>query len=125
MPTTKLIIEKGDDGKLWGRIKQGDNLLVDSASTVEQLEKKMQTLLKNFHKIKEVKFKHFYDVSAFFQHFDFLNQSKLAELSEINPGLLRQYASGTKYPSPDQAKKIEKAIHKIATNLKAVSLYAA
>jgi len=125
MNNIKLIIEKGNGGKLWGRIKKGDNLLIDSANTVAELEKKMQALLKKFHGLKDVQFKQFYDVSAFFQHFNFLNQSKLAELSEINPGLLRQYASGTKHPSPEQAKKIERAIHKVGSNLKAVSLYAA
>jgi len=57
MMPTKLIIEKGDDGKLWGRIKKGDNLLVDSATTVVELEKKMQSLLKKFHGIKEAQFK--------------------------------------------------------------------
>jgi hypothetical protein len=66
-----------------------------------------------------VEFDYHYDVSAFFENFDFLKQTKIAELSGINTGLLRQYASGVKHPSPTQAKKIEIAIHKLAKELEA------
>ena len=70
-------------------------------------------------------FRRSYDLTVFFEQFDFLKQSKVAELAGINPGLLRQYASGIKYPSAGQAMKIEKAIHALAKELQSVSLYAA
>ena len=124
MKSIKLIIEQGKDGKLWGRIEHGDNLLTDFASSMPVLERKMKKLLESFHKITDVEFDYHYDVSAFFENFDFLKQTKIAELSGINTGLLRQYASGVKHPSPNQAKKIETAIHKLAKKLEAVSLYA-
>ncbi len=123
MAKINLIIEKGEDGKLWGRVNFRNNLLTDFASTVEILEKKMHKLVKEFHGIDPV-FDHAYDVSAFFENFDFLNQTRIADLSGINPGLLRQYASGVKHPSVQQAKKIEAVIHKLAKELKSVSLYA-
>jgi hypothetical protein len=118
-----LIIEKGEDGKLWGRVNVRNNLITDFASSVEMLEKKMRKLISDFHGM-EAEFYHTYDVSAFFENFDFLNQTKIAALSGINPGLLRQYASGVKHPSPLQAKKIETVIHRLAEELKSVSLYA-
>lgn len=123
MAKINLIIEKGDDGKLWGRLNFRNNLITDFASSVEILERKMAKLVKDFHGVDAV-FDHSYDVSAFFESFDFLNQTRIAVLSGINPGLLRQYASGVKHPSAQQAKKIETVIHKLAKELKSVSLYA-
>lgn len=123
MKKIKLIIEQGKDNKLWGRVEYGDDLLSDYASSIPVLERKMKKLLENFHNITDAEFDYHYDVSAFFENFDFLKQTKIAELSGINAGLLRQYTSGVKHPSPEQAKKIEKAIHKLAKELEAVSLY--
>ena len=91
---------------------------------VDALEKKMRKLLKDFHQLPNVEFEHSYDLTVFFEEYDFLKQSKIAELAGMNPGLLRQYASGVKHPSPGQAKKIEKAVHDLAKELKAVSIYA-
>jgi hypothetical protein len=74
--------------------------------------------------VNKVEFELRYDLQAFFEEYDFLKQTKIAQLSGINPGLLRQYSSGVKYPSSEQAKKIEGAIHKLANELQAVSIYA-
>jgi hypothetical protein len=138
MTTLDLIIEK-HDGMLWGRIEgKGKFMPTPYGETKTALLKNLKQLIKDYqgHEGKEDKFwkkvdtkfmiLHIsYDLQAFFEEFDFLKQSKIAELAGINPGLLRQYASGVKYPSPEQAKKIEDAIHQLAKELKAVSLYAA
>lgn len=123
MSRINLIIEKGEDGKLWGRVNFRNNLLTDFASNVVGLEKKMFKLVKDFHGVNAV-FDHTYDVSAFFENFDFLNQTRIADLSGINQSLLRQYAAGVKYPSVHQTKKIEAVIHKLAKELQSVSLHA-
>ena len=123
MPKFELIIEK-DKGKLWGRLTYKDNLITYYASSVPALEKKMAKLLKNFHGVQKAGFERSYDLTAFFEQFDFLKQSKIAELAGVNPALLRQYASGIKYPSSDQTRKIEKAVHDLAKELQSVSLYA-
>ena len=116
-----LIIEK-DRGKLWGRLTYKNNLLTDYAASIPALEKKMAKLLKDFHGVEKISFERSYDLTVFFEEFDFLKQSKIAELAGINPGLLRQYASGVKYPSVAQAQKIEAAIHELARELSVVSL---
>ena len=116
-----LIIEK-DRGKLWGRLTYKNNLLTDYAASIPALEKKMAKLLKDFHAVEKISFERSYDLTVFFEEFDFLKQSKIAELAGINPGLLRQYASGVKYPSAAQARKIEDAIHELARELSVVSL---
>ncbi len=53
-----------------------------------------------------------------------LNISSIAKRAGMNPGLLRQYASGVKHPSREQAKKIEDSIHKIANELREVTIQA-
>jgi hypothetical protein len=86
------------------------------------LGKKMAKLLKDFHSVEKVSFDRSYDLTVFFDEFNFLKQSKIAELAGINPGLLRQYASGVKYPSATQTPKIEDAVHELAREPGAVSL---
>lgn len=117
-----LILEKGS-GSLWGRVSYGKEMIVDSAA-IQALEKKLRRVLNDFHKLEDVEFDYAYDLTVFFEKFNFLNQSKIAELSGINPGLLRQYASGVKHPSKEQASKIQLAIRDLANELKAVKIYA-
>lgn len=139
IPTKLEVIIEKDDGVLWARIEdKGDFLPATNAKTTKIVLQNLRTLIKGYQKnegkqdsfwkkvdAETVLFKVRYDVQAFFEEHDYLKQSKIAELAKINPGLLRQYASGVKHPSPDQAKKIEDAIHKLAKELKAVSLWAA
>lgn len=75
--------------------------------------------------VKKLSWELRYDVQAFFMEHDYLTASTIAKRAGINPGLMRQYSSGIKHPSALQAKKIEAAIHTVAKELKAVSLYAA
>jgi hypothetical protein len=49
MKKIQLIIERGPDKKFWGRILIEDNLIVDSAETVGELDLKMKALLNQFH----------------------------------------------------------------------------
>ena len=119
----QLILER-ESGSLWGRVSYGKELIVDSATTLQALEKKLKKVLNDFHELEDVEFTYAYDLTVFFEKFSFLNQSKIAELSGINPGLLRQYASGVKHPSKEQANKIQLAIRDLANELKAVKIYA-
>lgn len=118
-----LVIEKGETG-LWGTVKYNDNLLADSGDTLAELENKFKTLLHDFENIdpETVSFEHAYDVFALFQEFDFLNISKVAKYANINSGLLRQYASGVKHPSLNQAKKIEETLHRLAAQMQKASV---
>lgn len=119
----QLILEK-EGSKLWGRVSVGGNLIVDSAANLQVLEKKLKKLLMDFEGLDEVEFEYAYDLTVFFERFDFLNQSKIAELAGIHPSLIRQYSSGHKQPSKEQVNRIEKAIREMASRLKAVRLSA-
>lgn len=121
--STKLQLTLERDGnKLWGRVLIEDNLITDSATNLQSLEKKVRKLLKDFEGLDDVEFEYAYDLTVFFEQFNFLNQSKVAELAGINPGLIRQYSSGHKQPSQEQVGKIEKAIRLIAFKLRTVQL---
>lgn len=120
MKTVKIemVIEK-QDGELWGRVNYNDNLIAENAGSVDELEGKMKALLEDFEGLdpSAVEFAHLYDVYALFQKYDYLNISKVATHAGINPGLMRQYASGVKNPSREQATKIENTLHRLADEL--------
>lgn len=131
-----VIIEKNDD-ELWGRIEGKGNFMPTTAgSTTKELLDNLKLLIvdylqhegqedKGWNKVdvNKTEFELRYDLQAFFEEHDFLKQTKIAQLAGIDPGLLRQYSSGVKYPSSEQAKKIESAIHNLAEELQAVSIY--
>lgn len=119
-----LAIEKGD-GNLWGSINYNQNMIADYGNDITDLESKLKKLLYEWENIDPnlVEFEHTYHVYALFEQFDFLNISKIAERADINPGLLRQYASGVKNPSQKQAKKIEETIHRLADEMKKMTIY--
>ena len=122
----ELIIEKGESG-IWGRVTYNDNLITDEADNLNELELNLKGLLKDFEGLdpEGIVFDIRYDVYALFQQFDFLNISKVAKRADIHPGLLRQYASGVKHPSLNQAKKIEGTLHKLAVEMQKASVYVA
>lgn len=120
-----MIVERGEDD-LTGRVTYNDNLIIENADNVNDLEKKLKFLLLEFEDVDpdSIVFEHVYDVFALFQQFDFLNIGKVAERAGINAGLLRQYASQVKYPSAKQAQKIEDIIHKLAAEMSKALVYA-
>ena len=106
-------------GTLHGSALVGDNLITDTASSEKELEEKIHEVILNYHDLKPSEYflhKKFY-LSYFFAKFDFLKINKVAELSGINPSLLRQYVMGKKNPSEKQVLKVKAAINKIILEL--------
>ena len=124
MQQLPLIIEKAD-GILWGRVTYDDDLLVDSAPTLNELQAAMKTLLREFHDLSDVEFIYTYDLSAFFEQYAYLKISKIAEYAGMNATLLRHYSAGSKQPSSEQVKRIEDAVHRLAQELSSIQLVAA
>ena len=124
MKKLTLIIEKSHQGLLWGRTTYKNNLLVEKASSVEALERKMKRLLSDFHDMEKanIDFEIAYDLSVFFEQKDFLNISGIAKLANINASLLRQYAAGIKFPSAEKAAEIEEVIRRIGDELSQVKI---
>lgn len=117
----QLILEKVG-GQLWGRISVHDNLIIDTAATLQALELQMRALLQEQEGIEGVEFEYVYDLTAFFEQFNFFNQSKIAALAGMNPSLIRQYAAGIKYPSREQVEKIEKALQELGKKMMQIQL---
>jgi hypothetical protein len=124
MKKLSLVIEKAKDGKLWGHVEFDDDLMVDSAKSLAVLEKKMKKLLQHFHGVTPsgVEFELAYDLSALFTQKDYLNVSAIALKAGINPGLMRQYVAGFKYPSLERAKAIEGIINELGQELLGVKV---
>ncbi|MBA4851341.1 hypothetical protein [Emticicia sp. BO119] len=122
MKQETLILENGDDGLLWGRVLHEDDLIVDSAPTVEELQAKIKQLLFDFHGVEEVQFELAYDLTSFFLFFDYLKISKIAAVAGMNPSLLRHYAAGSKAASKEQVAKIENAVHELGRQMASLKL---
>jgi DNA-binding transcriptional regulator YdaS (Cro superfamily) len=119
-----LIIEKATDGELWGRVTLDDNLITESASKLELLQKKIKKLLHDFHDLDPmaVHFDIAYDLTAIFSEKKYLNLSEVAQHLGINRSLMAQYAAGKKFPSTERAKDIENAIHELGRDLLGVKI---
>jgi len=134
----KIIIEK-NDGLLWGRVEgQGNFMPTPYGSTTAKLVENLKGLIVDYVKnegrkdpfwskinLANTAFEFSYDLEAYFQEHGYLKISAVAEQAGMNPGLVRQYASGVKFPSGAQTKKIRTAIKKIAKELMHDSIYIA
>lgn len=123
MTTIELIIEKAYRG-FFGRVLYKKDLIVDEATSIPKLQTQLKKLLKTNYGLKpnEIEFDIKYDLTVLFEKLDYLKISNVAHLANINASLLRQYASGVKFPSPAQAQKIEDAIHQIGEELKGIHI---
>ena len=124
MRKLELIIEKNKDGKIWGRTKYEGNLIVEEGNSMEAVKKKMKKLLKDFHdlEINDIDFTIVYDLTVLFEQKSFLNISAIAKMANMNSSLLRQYASGIKFPSSDKAILIQTVIRDIGKELMNINL---
>ncbi len=122
--TIALILESVEENEVFGRVYFEDNLLVDSASTVELLEVKMKKLLFKFHRLKpnDFLFDIQYDITGLFDHKNYLNASVVADIAGISRGLMRQYIAGLKYPSTERTLTIQKAVREIGKELQKIKV---
>ena len=63
-----------------------------------------------------------FDFPSFFNHFDFLNVSKVAKYAEMSPSNFRHYAAGSKNMSQNQFSKVKQVFNRMADELKACTL---
>lgn len=123
MQPIQLIIEQAKVGELWGRVHYDDNLLVESAENLEQLQAKMKVLLADFHDLQpdSITFEISYDLSAFFESFSYLKISEIAKYAGLNASLLRHYVAGSKTASKAQVLKLQEAIKRVSAELAQVT----
>jgi len=122
-----VIVEKTEKGgDVWGRIHYEEDLLTSGAADLEKLLNNFKEQLVGFYQIrpKDIKFEVLYELQGFFDTHKYLKISEVARKAKINPGLMQHYASGIKFPSEKQLKKIETAVHSLGKELSSVSLVA-
>ncbi|TLU99157.1 hypothetical protein [Dyadobacter luticola] len=130
-----VIVEKSGD-ELWGRIENvPDYLPVTAGKDLEEIESHLKELLDDYihHEgsafddwknleVNKLAFDYVYDLSAFFEVFDDVKVGAIAKRAGMNPSLVRHYVAGTKFPSEQQAKRLEDAIHELGKKLREVVL---
>ena len=84
-------------------------------------EQEKATLSAEGKTIPELEFVIHYDMPSFFNRFNFLNQSKIAERAGINPSLMRKYTSGVSRAGQKQYEKLHTAVQSIAKEMLAAA----
>jgi hypothetical protein len=133
----EIIIER-HDGLLWGRVEDRGNFMPtpfgkNKDAVIANLKSLVTDYVSNEGKkdpfwskvdFEQVEFRFAYDLEIYFKEHDYLKISSVARAAGLNAGLVRQYASGVKYPSAEQAAKISTAVKLIAKELMETAIYA-
>lgn len=133
MKTTALI-ELGRNGRYSIYTPDIESTIIGEGDTVDEarvdFENSVNEVLDMYEEenltlpeeLRGVEFEYKYDLSSFFNFFDFLNVSKLAKRIGINGSLMQHYKRGDVYVSEQRIKQIERGIHAIGKELSSVSL---
>ena len=131
MQTLIAIIERNEDG-FYAYVEQIDGC-VAGGSSYSEVKKNLEEIINMFieedptvnKKYKDgYKLKFEVSLDSVFDLLPEVNISQLAKLGKLNPGLLRQYVSGSKKASEKQAQRVMEAIDKLANKLNSISLTA-
>jgi predicted RNase H-like HicB family nuclease len=129
MKTLNAIIERNEDG-FYAYVTQLDGCVAGGksyADVKENLEEMINLFIEADSSLKTkfcegYKLKFEVSLESVFDLLPEVNISQLAKLGKLNPGLLRQYVSGSKTASEKQAKRVMDAIDKLANKLNSISL---
>lgn len=130
MKTLIVTLENGDENDLFAVVKSDGFVYSTAGNNETEIRDNLKDLITDFLEnegkdmkvwdgitANDIEFEFVYDLSAFFDTFEAIKISSLAKNAGINQSLMRQYATGSKQPSVQQAKKIEMAIHQLGQSL--------
>lgn len=80
-------------------------------------------MILDFENVEVEDFEISYDLTSFFEQYSFINVSELGAKAGISAGMMRQYASGLKFPSEDRVLQIKNAVREIGKELSKVKLH--
>ena len=129
MQILKAVIERNED-VFFAYVEQIEGC-VAGGSTYSEVKKNLEEIINMFveedptinNKYRDgYKLKFEVSLDSVFELLPEINISQLAKLGELNPGLLRQYVSGSKKASEKQAQRVMEAIDKLANKLNSISL---
>ena len=133
MKKRTALIEKSKDGTFGIFTPDIESTIIGEGNTVAEAKADFENSVREIIRfceedgvpvpdaLKNITFVYKYDMPSFLNYYDYLNMTKLANMSGINPSLMRQYKRG-QYISEKQVSKIQTAIHKIGKELLAVRL---
>ncbi len=129
MKKLNAIIERNEDG-YYAYVEQLDGC-VAGGLTYKEVKENLEDIINIFideDQELQQKYKTGYtlkfevSLQSVFDLIPEINISQLAKLGKLNPGLLRQYVSGSKVASETQAKRVMEAIDKLAHKLNSITI---
>lgn len=130
----KVSIEKQSDGTYIAYNTTGEKVqLIGTGDTVKEAKEdfynSIDEIKQSYDEVgdempdflsEDVEFR--FDISSLFEYFSMLNVSALGRYLGINDSLMRQYRNGSAPISDKQLEKIEAGIHRLGSELTALSL---
>lgn len=111
-----------NERQFWGRFRFDNYGSEVPGDTLEQVINLAKKDLSQYCNLTSVTFELAYDITAVFKDIEILNVTAFARFIDINPGLMRQYASGSKHPSAKQMKKILEGFFSITRQMNRIAL---
>jgi hypothetical protein len=131
MKKVNVIIEKASDGSFscytqesfldFALFGYGDTAKEAKEDLLQAYEEIKEMLKEDGIEAEELTFVWHYDIKSFFDYFDFLNVSRVAERAGINPSLMRKYTSGLANAGEGQYVKLKAAVDAFAKELSEVT----
>lgn len=123
MKSTKIEVQIRHNGHAYfGFFRFGEHGEEIGTENICRLDEKVKIACKKYCGLDNIVIEHTYDVTAVFEEFDFINKTGFARFIDLNPSLIRQYASGIKNPSKKQMSKILNGFFTIANQMKKIAL---
>jgi len=123
MKPTKIEVQIRHNGQdYFGFFRHGEYGGEIGANSIQQLDEEIKAECKKYCGLTAIAIEHTYDVTAVFEEFDFINKTGFARFIDLNPSLVRQYASGVKNPSKKQMNKILNGFFAIANQMNKIAL---
>jgi len=131
---TIALIEKGKDGTYGIFTPDINSTIIGSGDTVAEakadFENSVQEIIEAYQEngdelpdeLKNIEFDFQYDLASIFNFYDFINVSKFAKRTGINPSLMRQYKTRKMPISKVQKAKIQTIFHHIGKEFAAIKL---
>lgn len=128
MEKVEVLVEKAKDGTFWGTSQNIPGVITADGATIEELKAnfaeafEMAMEADDIYKAYSLDFQFKMSLKDFFKLFPEINKASLSRRIGINKSLLSQYTADTPaYISIERVKAIEKEIHQLADELKAVT----
>jgi predicted RNase H-like HicB family nuclease len=129
-----VSVEKHQDGTYWGTTTNIPGLVSAFGSTLSELKVSITIAYNDYYELaeeleedflKEISknpiFNYNLNIKSVFELLPEVKVSNIAEKAGINTSLLRQYKTGKKAASEEQANKVLKALHELGEELLSVS----